>query len=241
MKILAIIPARMNSTRLPGKPLLKVNGKTIIQHVWDNLQSPLLDYKIIATDDKKILETVKAFNGQAILTKTYHKNGSERCCEVIKLFPEYDLILNIQGDEPMVNEKIIKKLVTPFLKNPQLLVSTLKKKIDSTTALDSNVVKVVTDQQGYALYFSRARIPFIKNESDSAKIQYYKHLGFYGFKKDYLLRYIKTTPSLLENIEKLEQLRILENNHKIFVEEYNGELIDINTIADLQKFKKLSL
>lgn len=236
MKTIAIIPARLNSERLPNKPLLKVAGKPIIQHVWDNLLSPLLDNKIVATDSEDIFKTVIDFGGKAIMTNPNCSNGTERCAEVAKKFEDYDLVVNVQGDEPMVNNKIIEKLVNPFLHNPKLVFSTLKTEIGEEEANNPHVVKVVSDKNGFALYFSRSKIPFVRETNKDLK--YFKHLGFYAFKREFLLDYVKQAPTFLEKMEKLEQLRILENGEKIFVADCHEKLIDINTPEDLEKFKK---
>lgn len=235
-KTIAIIPARMGSTRLPDKPLIKVRGKPIIQYVWENCISPLIDFKIVATDDHRILEVVKNFGGEVMMSHPNHPNGSSRCAEVIEKFPDYEWIINVQGDEPMVNEKVIHALLHPFQRLAKTEVTTLKAPISHDEAGNPNVVKVVTDEQGYALYFSRAQIPYSRNQR--TKPLYYKHLGFYAFRRKSLLEYVQMPPSSLENIEQLEQLRLVEARKPIYVSEYHGELIDINTEKDLKKFRE---
>lgn len=245
MKTIAIIPARMGSQRLPGKPLIEVKGKPILQYVWDNITSSEVDFKIIATDDEKILKAVESFGGRAMLTKSSHQNGSERCTEVLEQYPDFDIVLNIQGDEPMVNNRIVTALLNPFKEDPLVEVSTLKTPLHLSIASDPNIVKVVTDSQGFALYFSRSIIPYEREhgtnqkESKSRTNTVFKHLGFYAFKKNCLLEYVNLAPTPLENIEKLEQLRLLENGKKVFVSECHEQLVDINTQKDVEKFQEL--
>ncbi len=237
-KVLAVLPARLNSTRLPRKPLINIKGKPLIYYTYKNLGSSLIDKKIVASDSPLVIDTVKSFGGEALLTSPTHANGSERVAEVVKQFPDYSIVLNIQGDEPMVSGSVIKKLLSPF-KKPEVSMSTLKVKISAVEAKKPNVVKVVTNDNDEAIYFSRAPIPYSShNVSDKTKVRYFKHVGVYAFRREYLLKYISKPESELEKIEGLEQLRVIEAGESIYVAEIKEDLIDINLKSDIRKFKE---
>ncbi len=234
LKVLAVIPARLASTRLPNKPLILVKGKPLIYYTYHNLRSPFIDKKIVATDSEKIIAKVEEFGGEAILTKNSHPNGSERVAEVAEKFNDYDIILNIQGDEPMVSGEAIEKLLIPFTLRKEIVMTTLKTKISFSEAQNPNTVKVVTSKENLAIYFSRSPIPYYAKEETQK--MYYKHLGLYAFRRDYLFRYIQLPSSFLEKAESLEQLRVLENHDSIYVDELAEDLIDINTKKDIERF-----
>lgn len=236
MKIIGVIPARYGSTRLPGKPLVNINGKPMIQHVWESSKkSKLINELYVATDDKRIYDTVTGFGGNAVMTSKKHKSGSDRIGEVIKNM-KCDIVLNIQGDEPFINPLNIDKAIKPLIKDKNIQVSTLCTPIKNIEEIDNpNVVKAVIDKNSFALYFSRFGIPF---DRDMAKnIIYYKHIGLYVYRKKYLLEFIKLKPSKLEMAEKLEQLRILENGKKIKVVVTNIDSFTIDTNKDLKKLR----
>ncbi len=237
MKILAVIPCRIGSTRLPRKPLVKIAGKPLIQHVYEKvIKVKDIDKVIIATDSKEILNCVKNFNGNAVLTSKNHATGTDRVVEVVKKNREYDIILNIQGDEPLVTTKMIKALVKPFKEDPSIEMSTLKVKISRKDELNNPaIVKVVTDKFNHALYFSRSIIPYNRDKKD---IIYYKHKGLYGFRRDFLLEYSEMEQTPLEIAESLEQLRVLENNKKIYVVEIDDDVPDVNTAEDIKKVEE---
>ena len=242
MKVLGIIPSRYKSSRFPGKPLIKIDGVSMIERVYKRaLKAKLIDELIVATDDKKIFDEVKRFGGKVMMTSSRHQSGTDRISEVASK-TNYEIIVNIQGDEPFIPATNIDKVVTPMLKDRLLNVATLAYRFkDIYEVMDINNVKVVLDFESYALYFSRSIIPFNRNESivklDLNKTKYYKHIGLYAFRKDYLLKFAKMKPSELEKSEKLEQLRIIENGEKIKVVTTTLDSHSVDTKQDLEKIK----
>jgi len=240
MKIIGIIPARFASTRLTGKPLIKINGKPMIQHVYErSIKSKLLNKVIVATDDKRIFNAVKEFGGEVMMTSPHHKSGTDRIGEIVKQrnseTTKWDIIVNMQGDEPFINYRNIDKAIEPLISDKKLNVSTLCYKINNHNEIHNpNIVKVVFDKNNFALYFSRYAIPFNR---DNGKINYYKHIGLYVYRKSFLLSIIKLKPSKLELSEKLEQLRILENGEKIKVIESKIDSHSVDTKQDLINLK----
>lgn len=243
MKILAIIPARYASTRFPGKPLVEINGKTMIQRVYEQVQKVSNPLEIvIATDDNRIFEHAKSFGANVIMTSEKHPSGTDRCYEAyLKLNTYYDAIINIQGDEPFIKPEQIEQLMNCF-EDENTEIATLKKKITDITLVENpNIVKVVTDNSGFAMYFSRSPIPHVRNEPKSNWLQntdFYKHIGVYGYKAEILKKITQLIPSNLELTESLEQLRWLENGFKIKVAETTFESIGIDTPEDLEKITK---
>lgn len=233
--VIGVIPARYKSTRLPGKPLLEISGKPMIQCVYESAgRSKYLTEVIVATDDKRIYECVKNFGGKTVMTSAKHKSGTDRICEVIKNH-KADIIVNIQGDEPFIDFKNIDKAIEPLLKDKTINISTLAIKIiDKKEISDPNKVKVVFDKNNYAIYFSRSVIPF---DRDNCKPDYFKHIGLYVYRKSYILKYINLKQTKLESAEKLEQLRILENGERIKVVVTKKDSFSIDTIEDYKKFK----
>lgn len=249
MNVIGIIPARYASTRFPGKPLAMIQGKPMIQHVYERVsQIPQLDDAIVATDDNRIMECVKAFGGNVMMTANTHKSGTDRCGEVVKnliaknIRP--DVVINIQGDEPSVEHTQIEQLIHCF-DDDSVQIATLKKKIRSNDELLSpNAVKVVCDTNGNALYFSRFAIPYQRGIEQKLWLEnhdYYKHIGIYAYRSETLLKLITLQQSDLEKCESLEQLRWLDNGFKIRVKETNHENIAIDTPEDLLKLKNISL
>ncbi|MEP7146887.1 MAG: 3-deoxy-manno-octulosonate cytidylyltransferase [bacterium] len=245
MKIVGIIPARYESTRLPGKPLMLVNGKPMIQRVYEQAKkSRLINSVIVATDDKRIFECVKAIGGEVQMTSLKHPSGTDRIFEVAKKI-KADIIVNIQGDEPYIYPDNIDKAIEPLIKDKSLNVSTLAIKIKKLAdVLDENKVKVVIDKKNYALYFSRNYIPFdMKNNPNHVWSlngnKYYKHIGLYVYRKNFLVKFTKLKKSYLENAEMLEQLRILENGYKIKVVLTSKDTLSIDTKFDLEQINKL--
>lgn len=248
MQIIGVIPARYASTRLKGKPLADIHGKPMIQHTYESaLTANLLDRVIVAVDDKRVYQEVKNFGGEVMMTPTEIQTGSDRIAFVVKKIPQAAIIVNIQGDEPFISGKMIDQAIEPMLFDKKVYVSTLAKKINSITELKNpSVVKVVFDYQNYALYFSRAAIPFSRdaiNTSDKLWVtEAYKHVGLYVYRRDFLLKYSQMEVTDLEQIEKLEQLRILENGFRIKVVETEYESLSVDTKEDLEKariyFKK---
>jgi len=237
-KNVIVIPARYASTRLPGKPLIEINGKPLIQWVFENaMKSQLKDEIYIATDDKRIMERAKAFGADVIMTSMDCSSGTERTYEAIKE-KEADIIVNVQGDEPFIRYDMIDILFSE-IKKKRIYMATLCCKInDISEFVDPNTVKVVLNKKGYALYFSRSPIPYFRNSSDTQKKIVYKHIGIYGYTKDFLKRYINMKRGFLEEAESLEQLRVLENGYKIkvLITEYDG--FGIDTKDDLKKAEK---
>lgn len=245
MKIAAVIPARYLSSRLPGKPLMQIKGKPMIQRVYEqSLKSKLINEVIVATDDKRIFNCVKDFGGNAVMTSSKHESGTDRICEAVKKI-NCGIVVNIQGDEPYIDPRNIDNAITPLLKDKKLNVSTLAVRInDIAELLDENKVKVVFDKNNFALYFSRSFIPYdmkhnpIQRWALSENI-YYKHIGLYVFRKDYLMKFCKMKKSYLEKMEKLEQLRILENGDRVKVIITKKDSFSIDTKSDLVFINKI--
>ena len=246
MKAIGIIPARYASTRLEGKVLLDIAGKPMIQHVYErSSQSTLLAEVHVATDDPRILSAVERFGGKAHLTSPLHPSGTDRVAEVAAKL-EADIVVNIQGDEPLISPQMIDGTILPFLEDSNLQMSTLCRRITNPREVfDPNVVKVVQDRQGFALYFSRSPIPFHREvwKGPGASIEFrdgvvcYKHFGLYAYRKDFLLRFSDLEPTPLEKIEQLEQLRALENGYGIKVVESEEETIGVDTQQDLERVR----
>lgn len=239
MKILGIIPARYASTRFPGKPLVEINGKTMIQRVYEQAcKANSLSKVIVATDDARIATEVKAFGGEYVFTNPLHQSGTDRCAEAISHLPEFDAIINIQGDEPFIDPKQIDLLASCF-EDDTVELATLIKEINTEEELfNINIPKVVTNTNGEAVYFSRQTIPFIRNtetENWLSKHQFYKHIGIYGYKTNTLLAITKLPVSELEIAESLEQLRWIENGYKIQTKVTDIETLAIDTPEDLEK------
>jgi len=239
LKIAAIIPARYNSSRFPGKALAKIEDKTMIEHVYNRVsKADNIDEVLVATDDERIKFTVEKFGGKVKMTSSEHKSGTDRIAEVAKNL-DVDLVVNVQGDEPLIKPLIIEQAIQPFYENNDLLMSTLKKKIDNLNEINNpNVVKVITDKDGYAIYFSRATIPY-KRDGNELEEEYFKHIGLYVFQKDFLLKYSKLKNSKLEKSESLEQLRAIENGYKIKVVETAFDTVGVDTPEDLEYVKEL--
>jgi 3-deoxy-manno-octulosonate cytidylyltransferase (CMP-KDO synthetase) len=239
-KIVGVIPARYGSKRLPGKPLIPINGKPMIQRVWERAsKSKFIDLVIVATDSKKIFDAVKGFGGEAVMTSRHHKSGTDRIYEAVRKI-NCNIVVNIQGDEPFIDPGDIDKAIKTFFIDKHVNASTLCHHITRKSEIkDPNIVKVILDKDNFAVYFSRLPIPFKRDTKE--KVKYYKHLGLYVFRKDFLLRFIKMKPSGLERAEKLEQLRILENCEKIKVVETINDSLSIDTFDDLKQLKKIKI
>ena len=233
LRVVGIIPARLGSQRLPRKVLREINGQLLIEVVFRRTQpSPLLDELWIATDSKEVLEACGKRKIPAVMTSDKHPSGTDRVYEVMTKKPA-DIYVNIQGDEPLVRPEILNPLLQPFFSRGDVQVSTVKTKITREAAQSPNVVKVVTDSAGRALYFSRSVIPFDRDGASSFQI--YKHLGFYAYTAKTLETFHKFPPSGLEQTEKLEQLRFLENQIPIFVSETPFDTMGVDTEEDFQR------
>ena len=241
MNTAAIIPARFASTRFPGKPLALINGVSMIQRVYEQACSSGLDYVAVATDDSRIYDHVKSFGGEVIMTSENCINGTERIAEALAhLDSKPDIIINIQGDEPFILPQQI-NLVIKALQDPGTGIATLKKQIDSALELnDPNVVKVVSDRDDFALYFSRSPIPYKRDYKETWPDfpVYFKHLGVYGYKTNILMDIVRLPETPLQKMESLEQLCWLENGFLIKVLETDFQSIAIDTPEDLDKAKQ---
>ena len=236
MKILGVIPARYASTRFEGKPLKDINGNTMIEWVYKRAENADIDKLVVATDDERIFNTVKKFGGNAVMTSKEHENGTSRIIEVINT-PEYndfDFIINIQGDEPLIDIKSINLLADNYRKEKSGIV---KKEFNKNENIENpNIVKVITDFNDNAIYFSRSAIPYERNSMKNFK--YYKHIGIYGYTSKFLNELKSLKEGILEKIESLEQLRFIENGYKIKVLETVSEVIGVDTEEDLKEVIK---
>lgn len=242
MKVLCVIPARYASTRLPGKPLSMINGKPMIQRVYERaVQARLPQEVVVATDHEAVYKAVEGFGGRAMMTSPDHPSGTDRLAEVALNYPDIDVIVNVQGDEPMIPPEVIDRLAECFDHDPELDMATLKVKMQEEDYNNPAAVKVVTSLSGYALYFSRSLMPYPRNKPEDFNV--YKHVGIYAYKRDFLLKYAAMAPTPLERAESLEQLRALENGYRIKVLESDFQGVGVDTPEDLaavnEIFKKL--
>ncbi|MBM3214479.1 3-deoxy-manno-octulosonate cytidylyltransferase [Candidatus Poribacteria bacterium] len=234
--VLGVIPARYASTRFPGKPLADIVGKPMIQHVYErSLRAKLVNRVLVATDDDRIYDAVLAFGGEAHRTGEC-PTGTHRVAVTSAAYPEYDIVLNIQGDEPLLEPAMLDALVEPFVERPELVMTTLAEKIVRQSDYEShNVVKVVCEQNGLALYFSRASMPGSRDGSVwSAAMPALRHIGLYGYRQDFLARLIELPPTPLEQHEGLEQLRAVENGYRIHVSVTPYATIGVDTPDELE-------
>lgn len=240
MKCLALIPARYASVRFPGKPLVDIDGKSMIRRVYEQASlATKVDKVIVATDDERILQHVAQFGGNVVMTKPNHQSGTDRCAEVAMQFPEFDLIVNVQGDEPFIRPEEIDRLLQFLGDSTAYQMATLVKKIeDSSSLFNPNVVKCVFGQRGNALYFSRQPVPHQRGLEEKdwlKKGNHYKHIGMYAFKMETLLEIASLPPGRLETAESLEQLRWLENGFPIGVVITSLDSFGIDTPEDLAR------
>ncbi len=244
MKIVGIIPARFASTRLVGKPLADIGGKPMIQHTYENAKkSKLIHEIIIAVDDTKIYDVVSSFGAKAVMTDKNFNSGSDRIAFVATKIPDAEIIVNIQGDEPFIEGKMIDEAISPFLFDKSVKVTTLVKKITDIKELKSpSVPKVVFDYNNYALYFSRSIIPHVRDAKTMIEMfhsaDFYKHIGLYVYKRETLLKFTNLKQTDLEKTEKLEQLRLLEHGIPIKVVETEYDTFSVDTPEDLKKARK---
>jgi len=238
-EVIAIVPARYQSNRFEGKPLALIAGKPMIQHVVERaMAAELLSRVVVATDDSRIAECVQAFGGEYVMTRSDHVSGTDRLAEAAELLgiSEHDVVVNIQGDQPLFPVEVIEQVARPLLDDPALPMSTLIYKIIREEEIDDpNHVKTVFDRDNYALYFSRSPIPFQRNPDEKIKPTYYKHLGFYAYRKGFLLSYVALPEGEWERFEKLEQLRALEYGYKIKVVLTEYDSIEVDTPQDLTR------
>ena len=244
MKITAIIPARYASTRFEGKALAEIKGKPMVRHVYERTSmAQLVSEVIIATDDERIASAVRAFGARVVMTSRDHETGTDRLAEVVAGL-DSEIVVNVQGDEPLIEPAMIDEAIRPLVEDPSIVMATLKCRIRNLhDFLSPNVVKVVTDRNGFALYFSRSPLPNfrdkwndLKDEAfNSGKLLCHKHVGLYVYRRDFLLKYARMAPTQLELSEKLEQLRVMENGYRIKVVETAYESIGVDTPGDLEK------
>jgi 3-deoxy-manno-octulosonate cytidylyltransferase (CMP-KDO synthetase) len=239
-KVLAVIPARYASTRFPGKPLANIAGRPMIQHVVDRVrQAERVSEIVVATEDERIQKAVESFGGKAILTRRDHRTGTDRVAEVATHI-EAEIYVNVQGDEPLIDPGTVDRLVEAMLENEETKIGTPCSAITQTNdIMDPNIVKVVRDFDGNALYFSRAPIPWVRETGTSVAARHWKHLGLYAFRRDALLEFPTLPPGELERVEQLEQLRWLENGFRIGVVETEYDAVSVDVPGDVERVERL--
>ena len=239
-RIVGIIPARYASSRFPGKALAELCGKPMVQYVVERAtQARLLSEVLVATDDGRIRAAVEGFGGRAVMTSPDHPSGTDRIAEVVQRLP-CDLVVNIQGDEPLLDPSVIDRAVEPLVADPSVEMGTLARPMGMAEAADPSKVKVVTDRQGFALYFSRARIPYVREDAAAASDRpYLLHMGLYVYRRETLLRFATLPPTPLEQQERLEQLRALEHGIRIQVVVTEHESFGVDTPADLERVRRM--
>ncbi|MBQ4495448.1 MAG: 3-deoxy-manno-octulosonate cytidylyltransferase [Selenomonadaceae bacterium] len=233
MKSICVIPARYSSTRLPGKPLADICGKPMICRVWERAsRAKSVAEVIVATDDERILKAVEENHGRAMMTRADHKTGTDRLAEVAEKFPNVEVVVNVQGDEPLIEPSLIDELVAAFVADKDLQMATVATELTDAAEMNNpNNVKVVLGKNNDALYFSRSLIPYPRN---AGKSPVFKHIGIYAYRRQFLIDYAKMTPTPLEQAESLEQLRALENGFKIRVIKSSCQFIGVDTEEDLK-------
>jgi 3-deoxy-manno-octulosonate cytidylyltransferase (CMP-KDO synthetase) len=239
-QVVVVIPSRYGSTRLPGKPLLRLAGKPMVQHVYERAKlAQTVRRVLVATDDQRILDAVTSFGGEARMTRSDHRTGTERIAEVAAHEPG-DVFVNVQGDEPLIDPVAIDSAVAALLEDPPAQISTVATPIrHAPDIMDPNVVKAVLDFDSNALYFSRAPVPWLRETQQKVYVKYWKHLGLYAFQRDALLEYPTLPQGELEKIEQLEQLRWLENGWKIRVAEVEHDAVSVDVAEDVARVEKL--
>jgi len=244
--VCAVIPARYASTRLKGKPLADIAGKPMIEWVYRAVErAKSIDDVVVAADDERVVRAVAAFGGRVVLTSPAHPSGTDRVAEAARGVG-HDIIVNIQGDEPLLEPEAIDEAVAPLLDDEALVMATLKKRIENRDDLENpNVVKVVTDRNGLALYFSRHPIPYVRDDGsmmddpDAPQPIHYKHIGLYAYRREFLFSFAAMAPTPLEEAERLEQLRALENGYTIMVVETTRDSVAVDTGEDLQRVREI--
>ena len=238
MKVLCVIPARYASTRLPGKPLADICGKPMICRVYDRAKlAKRVEKTVVATDDERVKRAVEEDGGEAVMTRKDHNSGTDRLAEAVAGYPDMDLVINVQGDEPLIEPKVIDRLAAAFDDDEDLRMATVKARMDDEEDMrNPNNVKVVTDKDGYALYFSRSLMPYPREDTDCPV---YKHIGIYAYRRDFLLKYAKMPQTMLEKTESLEQLRVLENGFRIKVIESDANFVGVDTAEDLSRVNEI--
>ena len=238
-RIVGVIPARYGSSRFKGKVLADIAGKPMIQWVYERAnQSKTLDELFVAVDDPRVKSRVEQFGGKAVLTAAHHKSGTDRIAEAVENMSA-DIVVNIQGDQPLIEPNMIDEAVQPMIDNPEIQMSTLKRQIEKDEFDDPGVVKVVVDYKDFALYFSRSLIPYPRYDEN---LRVFEHVGLYVYRKDFLLKISRMPQGYLEKIESLEQLRVMEKGYRILVVETKMDRtagISVDTPEDLKKVEKI--
>jgi 3-deoxy-manno-octulosonate cytidylyltransferase (CMP-KDO synthetase) len=239
-KVVIVIPARFASTRLPGKPLISLAGKTMIQRVYERAKmAKRAHLVVVATDDERIVKAVQEFGGEARMTRADHRTGTERVAEVAAHI-EGDIFVNAQGDEPLLDPAAVDTAIEALMEEPAASIATVATPLKVLAdVMDPNVVKTVLDFEGNALYFSRAPIPWVRDTAAKVHVKYWKHLGLYVFQRDVLMEYPTLPQGELERIEQLEQLRWMENGWKIRVAEVEHDAVSVDVPEDVQRVEKL--
>jgi len=228
----AVIPVRYQSSRFPGKPLALILGKPMIQRVYEGVrEARLVDRIVVATDDERIQEAARSFGAEAVLTSRDHSSGTERVAEVVQVI-DNNIIINVQGDEPLVTGGLVDGLVEALQDEEVKMASLMARVFELELMVNPNINKVVTDQDGFALYFSRAPVPH------QASDFFFQHIGIYGYRRDFLLEFAKMKPSRLESLERLEQLRALEHGHRIKMVEAPDRILSVDTPGDIIKVEE---
>lgn len=237
MKMIAVIPARHASERLPGKPLKMIGNRPMVQWVYEAVANTgIFDETIVATDHEDIAACVRSFHGKCVMTKPTHMSGTDRVAEVAEQYADADVIANIQGDQPFVSGDAIRALVLPYMEGKRPEMATVACPLKEEDYLNPNVVKVICNLKGEAIYFSRSPIPYYREKLPAPV---YAHLGLYAFTRDFLLQYARMKPTPLENCEKLEQLRVLENGYRIIVTQTGKSIMEVNSFEDLEKAQRM--
>jgi 3-deoxy-manno-octulosonate cytidylyltransferase (CMP-KDO synthetase) len=241
MSVVAIIPARYGSTRLPGKPLAMIGGKPMVQHVYENAaRAPSLDRVIVATDDLRVAEAVRAFGGEVAITSKRHRSGSDRLAEVARKL-KADWLVNVQGDLPFIDPETIAGAVRPLRRDRSIPMGTVCSPIyQEKDWRNPNIVKVIKDAKGFAVYFSRATIPYPRNSKAPGgdKVWGLRHLGLYVYRREFLLKFAGLRPTKLEQTESLEQLRALYYGYRIMVADVDERSVEVDTPADLKRAQR---
>ena len=240
IKVLAVIPARHGSARFPGKPLAAIAGRPMIQHVVERVrQAKQVSRIVVATEDERIKKAVESFGGEAIITRPDHRTGTDRVAEVAAHIPA-EIYVNVQGDEPLIDPGTVDALVLAMLENSEAQIGTPCAAIEQPKdIMDPNMVKVVRDFDGNALYFSRAPIPWVRDTRETVDARHWKHLGLYAFRRDALLEFPTLPPGELERVEQLEQLRWLENGFHIAVVETDYDAVSVDVPGDIERVERL--
>lgn len=242
MKIICVIPARYESSRFEGKPLADICGKPMIQHVYERvLKSDTVSYAAVATDDQRIFAAVKDFGGNVIMTSPQHRSGTDRIAEAISTIDDIedtDIIVNVQGDQPIFESSQIDEVAGPLVEDPSIDMSTLIYRIIREEEITHpNAVKVVFDRDKFAVYFSRATIPYVRQ--GVSEVSYYKHHGIYAYRKSFLMTFTSLEEGYLERLEALEQLRVLEHGYRIKVVETPYDSVEVDTPEELERIRKI--